>query len=80
VAIVVDDQFLAYSLRVNYKTFGAKGSESDNLANNSVARNLDGREMPFGPERPCDARGRDKCARSDCTLKKTAPMHFAHRR
>jgi hypothetical protein len=46
--IVVDEKFVADSLSLNFKTFRAIWSETDNFTNDSFARDFNRREVADG--------------------------------
>lgn len=46
----MDQKFFAHSLRLNYKPSGAKWSEANDVTNDPVARNFNGREMALSGE------------------------------
>ena len=52
-AVVMNEQFLAESLRFDDKTARAIWSESDDFANDAITRNLYGCEMSLRSEREC---------------------------
>lgn len=43
--IVMDKKFVAYSLGLDFKTFGAIWSETDNFTNDPIARDFNRREV-----------------------------------
>src|SRR5690349_228285 len=62
VSIVMDQQFVAKSLCVNHETAGTIRSQSDNLANDTVACNFDGSKVTLRIEGESTPRRQQRCA------------------
>jgi hypothetical protein len=71
----MDQQFVLESLRVNYKAVGSIRPQSDNLTNDSIASDVDGREVSFVIESVCRTRSHQHCARSCRATKKIASIN-----
>jgi hypothetical protein len=71
VAVVVHEELIAESLCIHDETARAIWSQPDNLANDPVPGDFDGREMPFRLKRGCPSR--DQCG--DGAPKKTTSIN-----
>jgi hypothetical protein len=78
----MDEKLFADSLRTNYKSFSAVGSEADDFTYEPIASNLDRREVALGIEagskcrRLHRPRGHQQSASRHGTAKKPASIDF----
>ena len=60
--VIVHEKLASEPLRLNHEARRAIRSESDNLANDTIARDFNRREMTFRVERKATARGNQRYA------------------